>query len=220
MQKLKTSYIEIEIECFSMKGRLIAVAILLIIIVIIGLYEYQSMNGPLLHTTYSLGDKINGFHVTEMSLTFCNITTSQTVITQGIQDTGGGAGIQGEYVILTVAIHKLEEYQIYFNRASDFGDRFSNAVGSYTFVLTYGDENHQVPSDYYFSDSNGQSAEWQMGILFPNAQDITSLAPNQTIYGYIYFPIGEYYTPNQVLCIQNYYTNANSSPTFAVNLKS
>jgi len=84
--------------------------------------------------------------------------------------------------------------------------------------LAYGAENHQAIPDFYFVDPNGKSAVWEMGILMPNAQEITSVAPNQTMYGYLYFSIGEYYKPNQLLCIQNYYTNAKATSTFAVNL--
>lgn len=200
-----------------MKARVVAIAILLIIIVFIGLYLYQTYNGPLFHTTYNIGDEIKGFPVAEMSLTICNMTTSPTVLLYGVQDTGG-LGAQEEYVILTVAIHNLEDYQIYFNRGSDFGDRFSNAVGSYTFLLTYGAENHQEIPDYYLVNSNGQNIEWEMGIVMPNAQQVTSLLPNQTVYGYLYFGMGEYYTPNQLLCVEGYYTNGNTNPTFAVNL--
>lgn len=198
-----------------MEARTIAGLILLVVIMVAGVFLYQSWNGPLFHTTYKMGDEIKGFPATEISLTICNLTTSPTVLMYGVQDIGG-LGIQGEYVILTVAIHNLEGYQIYFTKGSEL----SNAMDSYTFVLADGAGNHQATPDFYFVDSNKQSSVWEMGILMPNAQEVKTLLPNQTMYGYLYFAMAKNYTPNQLLCIKGYYTNANANPNLAISLKS
>ena len=195
-----------------MKAKVVAVGILLIIIVVIGLYEYQTWNGPLLHATYNLGDEIKGFPVSEMSLTICNVTTSKTILMQGVQDIGGGVGNQGQYAIVTVAVRNLEDNQVSFTKGSDI----SSTMRSLKFVLTDGDGKHQVNPAFYFLDSNKQTPVWEMGILMPNAQEVTTLAPHQTVYGYLYFIVGENYTPNLLQCIQGF----NSNPNFAVNLKS
>jgi hypothetical protein len=197
-----------------MNTRLVVVAILLLVLTVLGLFWYQSWNGPLFHTTYNLGYEMKGFPVTEMSLTICNLTTSKTILMEGVQD-NGGLWVGGEYLILTVAIHNLESYKIYFARGSDL----SNAVNSYTFVLADGSGNHQVTPDYSLISTNyQQQIEWGMGIIMPNAQQVTLLEPNQTVYGYLYFAVGENYTPNQLLCIKGYYINASAKPNFAINL--
>ena len=186
-----------------MKIRLVAVAILLIFIVVAGFYEYQRWNGPILHSTYALGDEIKDFPVSGMSLTFTNVVSSKTILTAGFQDIGGGVG-SGEYVIVSVTIRNLGDNLIFSPKLSD-----------YKFVLSSSDGN-QINPDFLFWDSSNRSPVWDMGILVPNAQDITSLDSHQTLSGYLYFITGQGYTLNQLYCLKGVDTN----PNFVVNLKS
>jgi hypothetical protein len=203
-----------------MKGKAIAVGVLLIILVVFGLYWYQTWNGPLLHTSYNIGDEIKGFPVSEMSFTVCNMTISQTTDIPNVGSFFGGLPAQSNYVILTVAIKNLENTTLYFDRASDFGDRYSQALQNYDFVLTYGQENHEAYPETGYLNTNGMASgvvnlNWGWGINMMNAQDVTSLGPFQTVYGYLIFFVGEYYSSNQLLCREG----SNSNPNFVVNLK-
>ena len=204
----------------SMKGKIIAAGILLIIIVVLGFYWYQTWYGPLFHTTYSLGNEIRGFPVSEMSFTFCNVTISKTTNIPNVGSTMGGLPENDNYVILTVAIKNLEDTTLYFNRTDDFTDRYFKVRQDDRFVLTYGEENHEAYPQTGYIDTNGMVngmilLDWGWGINMMNAKDVTSLAPHQTVYGYLIFFVGEYYTPNQLLCRES----VNLNPNFAVNLK-
>ena len=133
----------------------------------------------------------------------------------------GGLPAQNNYVILTVAIKNLGDTTLYLNRASDFMDRYSKVLQSDNFVLTYGEENHEARPQTGYIDTTGMVAgminlNWAWGINMMNAKDVTSLAPHQTVYGSLIFFVGEYYSPNTLLCREGY----NSNPNFAVNLKS
>lgn len=207
-----------------------AAAILLIVLVVIGLYWYQTLNGPLLQSTYSLGDEIKGFPVKEMSMTVCNMTTSQTVLMNGVRDIGGSAGLGNhlqKFVILTLAIQNLEGYPIYFNGTSD-SMSFSNATsnypsGSYHFTLKYGSQNHKTNPYFLFQDSNGQPIVWGMDIVMPDANQVTSLSAHQTVYGYLYFLIDSSFTQYQLQCFKGLNfenVGSNAQPTFSVNLQS
>lgn len=204
----------------SMKTKVVAIGILLIVMVVLGLYWYQIWNGPLFHTTYNVGDEIRGFPVSEMSLTVCNMTISQTTNIPNVGGLTGGLPAQSNYVILTVAIKNLENATLYFNRASDFMDRYSRVLQNNNFVLTYGEENHEAYPQTGYIDTTGMAAgiinlNWGWGINMMNAKEVTSLASYQTIYGYLIFFVGEYYSPNQLLCREGF----SSSPNFAVNPK-
>jgi hypothetical protein len=195
-----------------MKARLIAVSIFLIIIVIIGLYWYQSSSGPLFHATYKIGDTIPNFPVSEMSLTICNMTISKTTTVPNIESLGS----QDTYVVFTVALRNVANHEIYFNRADDFNDRFEKAIGfgtESTFVLTYGAENHQAYV-LYSVDTNSQNLYWFSGINKMDDSKIDSMSPNQTIYGVIFFVIGENYTPNEL----QYKQGLATTPIFTVSL--
>jgi hypothetical protein len=235
----KTYFVTIrkeESETFIMRARIIGIVICLVAIVIIGVYWYQSSNGPLFQATYKIGDEIKGFPVREISLTIRNVTTSKTLNMSNIQgnlatapiingEVGQfnttGLGDQDEYVILTVTIHNLENYQIYFNRSDDLGSRLLQAWNS-RFVLSYGTENHEAYPQclmiipYGENVSSGIVNYWGWGINMMSASEVTSLAPNQTAYGALYFIIGEYYTPNELICRDDIQTN----PIFTVNLNS
>ena len=165
---------------------------------------------------YKIGDEIKGFPVAEMSLTICNMTTSKTVDVPNIS----GLPPQCHYVIFTVAIHNLADQPIYFNRSSDFMERFRKAENQ-QLVLTFGAENHEVYpvsgfTSPYGSLAGSKNLNWGWGITMMNALDITSLLPFQTVYGALYFIMCDYYTLNELICREGF----NSQPNFAISLKS
>jgi hypothetical protein len=196
-----------------LKARLVAVIFLAIVLVGLFVYEYQVWNGPLLHTTYNLGSEVKNFPVTELSLTFCNMTVSKTTDIPNVGGTGSGLPRDSNYVIITVAVKNLEDTTLYFNRASDFTDEVRKAQ-SYNFALKYGQDNQEALPKAGYSGLN--SYEWHWAINMLDAKDITALAPHQTVYGSLIFVVGEYYTVNQLICRDGF---VGSNPVFAVNLK-
>jgi hypothetical protein len=198
----------------GMRAKSVAVAILLIIIVMLGLFWYQSWSGPLIHSTYTIGDEIKDYPTSEMSLTVSKMTISKTPDVPNLN----GLSADETYVILTVAVRNIGDTPLVFNQASDFMDRFQKAPSN--FFLTYGQENHEALPLVGYDDTNGYvsgmvSYQWYFNINVKNARDVISLAPHQTVYGELIFAIGQNYSPNQLLCKAGMAGN----PSFAVNLK-
>lgn len=176
---------------------------------------YESLNGPLLHSTYKIGDTVS-FPVDEMTLTICNMTISKTTTVPNLEYNDS----QSVFVVFTVAIRNVANHEIYFNRSDDFTDRFAKAVSGKTFVLTYGAENHEAYAltsaiAHGWSAASVESLYWFSGINKMYSTQIDSMTPNQIIYGVIFFTIGQYYTPNELILREGYQPN----PIFTVNLR-
>jgi len=198
----------------SMRAKSVAVAILLIIVIVSGLLWYQTWSGPLLHSTYNVGDEIKGYPTSEMSLTVSKMTISKTSDVPNVN----GLSADDTYVILTVDVRNLGDSTLIFNQGSDFMDRFQKAPSN--FFLTYGQENHEAFPLVGYDDTNGYASgmvsyQWYFNINIKNAHTLTSLAPHQTVNGELIFAIGQNYSPNQLLCRAGMAGN----PSFVVNLK-
>jgi hypothetical protein len=204
-----------------MKARIVAVAILLIIIVAIGLYWYQTLTG-VFHSTYSTGYEIKGIPVDELSITIGDYSTAKSVnMPNTVQQSE-----DYKYIIFPITVKNLASHTLYFDRQDDFTDRVNLAKAS-SFILTYGEKNYEayaqnnyymvsVPSStlYGGSELKVRSLNWGWGITMSNAEEITSLAPNQSISGILYFVIGQYYNPNQLIF------GSTIKPIFSINLNS
>ena len=203
-----------------MNARLVAaMGVLSIIVIVTTFFGYQSWNGTSLHSTYKLGDEIKGFPVSEMSLTVYGIDISKTNSIPNVGGLTGGLPSNSNYVSILVTIKNLENSTLYFNQTSDFMNKYSKTL-SQKFVLTYGEENHEAYPQTGYLDTNGTVAGrisygWDFDINIASSKGLTSLAPNQTVWGSLIFLVDEQYAPNQLICREG----SNSNPNFVVNLK-
>jgi hypothetical protein len=101
-------------------------------------------------------------------------------------------------------------------------DKFGKTVNTF-FFLTYGAENHEVTferivTNAYSSVGGTKSLnwyEWGWGIILKPTPLVKFLTPNQTVYGTLYFRMGEYYSINELQCRKGGQTN----PIFTVDLR-
>jgi hypothetical protein len=208
-----------------MKWRIIAGITLLIVIIISFVIYWQSLKGPLFHTTYKIGDEIKGFPVSEMSFTVCNMTTSKTVNLPSSMYMFP-LGEENHYVILTMAIRNLADHELFFNRSDPFMGEFWEKTATNYFFLTIGTENHEVEANRVsISAYNSQDAQKSLnsythgwGLIMEPTPLVKYLSPNQTVYGKIYCTISDYASVNELVWREVGYPQKN--PIFTVDLKS
>lgn len=204
-----------------MKTRVIGTVVLVIVFLVFTLYIFGFLHIPVFSTSYKIGEEIKGFPVDELSITFGNYTTAKSVNIPNMPQEREDY----KYIIFPVTVKNLASQTLYFDRQDDFTDRLNEAKAK-LFVLTYGEKNYEastqsgyymesVPSNtiYGGSELKYRSLDWGWGITMSNAYEITSLAPNQSINGYLYFIIGQYYNPNQLIC-----SITVNNPIFSINL--
>lgn len=191
-----------------MRAKLIGIIVLIAVFLVFTAYSFGVFRIPEFTSHYKIGEEIKSFPVDELSITFVNYTTAKSVTdVPNIQE----ASPDNKYVIFTVTIKNLANHELYFNRKDDFNDRLTYAKVN-SFILKYGEMEYEkypiivnyierVPTNIFGGfEPKFISLDWGMGITMTNAPEITSIAPNQILTGKLYYIIGEYYNPNELVC--------------------
>jgi hypothetical protein len=140
-----------------------------------------------------LGDEVKGFPVDEMSLTVWNWTTAHSVNVTGIAQ----LGTNQKYVVLSLSVRNIADHEVYFGRNDAFNEKFQKAKTKNLLLensITYPKYGESVERAH--AEASALDMGW--GITLTN--ELTSLAPNQSVNGSLYFIIGEYYTPKKLVC--------------------
>lgn len=141
-----------------------------------------------------LGDEIKGFPVKETSLAVWNWTTALAVKVTGIAQADPQ---YQEYIVLNVSLRNVASHEIYFGTNDSFNQELQQAKTKNLFLeAVYEAPRYGTTTLLVHSETNALDIGW--GIT--PTEKLSSLTPNQSINGYVYFIIHQGYTPKSLVC--------------------
>jgi hypothetical protein len=173
--------------------------VILILLIILGLLFFFPV------TETGLGDEIKGFPIEEMSLTVWSWTTAFMVNVPGIAQP-----LQyQEYIILNVSLRNIASHEVHFGVNDNFNQELQEARTKNLFLkATYQAPRYGTMTLIVHAETNALDIGW--GIT--PTQKLSSLMPNQSAYGSIYFIMHQGYNPESLIC------NNTNSELFTVAL--
>jgi hypothetical protein len=177
--------------------------VILALLIIIGLTFVlpNSIFGP------GLGDEVKGFPVDEMSLTVWNWTAADSVNVTGIAQLGA----YDKYVVLSVSLRNTVDHPVYFGRNDTFNESLEKAKTKSLILESVVNVGKGEETDRAHAQTSALDMGW--GITLTNK--LTSLGPNQSVNGYLYFMIYALNNPKKLVC-----NDVGKGDVFAVDLSS
>jgi hypothetical protein len=143
-----------------------------------------------------LGDEVKGFPVKETSLTVWNWTTALTVNVTGIAQ--ADPQYHQQYVVLNVSLRNIASHEVYFGTNDSFNQELQQAKTKNLFL-----EYRSGPvskggwiTEIAHSETNALDIGWGITLT----EKLSSLTPNQSANGSIYFIIHRGWTPENLFC--------------------
>jgi hypothetical protein len=162
------------------------VILVLLIMLVLTFVIPNSIFGP------GLGDEVKGFPVDEMSLTVWNWTVADSVNVTGIVQLGA----YDKYVILSVSLRNIADHPVYFGRNDTFNESLEEAKTKTLLLESVVNVGKGEETDRAHAQTSALDMGW--GITLTN--NLTSLGPNQSANGFLYFVIYEFNAPKRLVC--------------------
>jgi hypothetical protein len=163
-------------------------AVILFLVILFGLLLFFPMQ------RIGLGDEIKGFPVKETSLTVWNWTTALTVNVTGIAQADPQ---YQEYVVLNVSLRNIASHEVHFGTNDSFNQELQQAKTKNLFLEYFYDlPKYGRMTEIAHSETNALDIGW--GIT--PTEKLSSLAPNQSVNGSMYFIIHQVWTPESLFC--------------------
>jgi hypothetical protein len=162
--------------------------VILLLVILLGLLLFFPMQ------RIGLGDEIKGFPAKETSLTVWNWTTTLTVNVTGIAQANPQ---YQQYVVLNVSLRNIASHEVYFGTNDSFNQELQQAKTRNLFLEYFYDlPKYGRMTEIAHSETNALDIGW--GIT--PTEKLSSLAPNQSVNGSIYFIIHQVWTPKNLFC--------------------
>jgi hypothetical protein len=165
-------------------------AMILLSVILIGSLVYFPVQ------IIGLGDEAKGFPVEETSLTVWNWTTALTVNVTGIAK--ADPQYYQQYAVLNVSLRNIASHEVYFGINDSFNRELQQAKTKNLFL-----EYRSGPvskggwiSEIAHSETNALDIGWGITLT----EKLSSLTPNQSANGSIYFIIHRGWTPENLFC--------------------
>lgn len=143
-----------------------------------------------------LGDEIKGFPVKETSLTVWNWATALTVNVTGIAK--ADPQYYQQYFILNVSVRNIASHEVYFGINDSFNQELQQAKTKNLFLEYFSMQGYKggKMTEIAHSETNALDIGWGITLT----EKLSSLTPNQSVNGSIYFIIHQGWTPENLFC--------------------
>jgi hypothetical protein len=186
--KLAEERIKLRARALSTLHNWVFGIVVLLLLMILGLILFFPM------PKIGLGDEIKGFPVKETSLTVWNWTTALAVNVSGIAQADPQ---YQEYIVLNVSLRNVASHEVYFGANDSFNQELQQAKTKNLFLeAVYVHPRYGTTTLIVHSETNALDIGW--GIT--PTEKLSSLAPNQSVNGSMYFIIHQVWTPESLFC--------------------
>jgi hypothetical protein len=133
-------------------------------------------------------------------------TTNQSI--QGLPELSPGL----QFAILNVAIHNLENQDLFFNETNDIHAQLAKAASKYVVLAYSGKVGGSTETGFVsYSMPTGDSDWWGTAL---NVTSFDWIGANQSVNGFMYFRIEQGFAPKELICR----SVGESKPVFVVDL--